>query len=55
MMRPRVPLARHDVVARTLYRDLSAYGLDAQQIVAIATALLGEVADQLAAARAKAG
>ena len=39
------------LVARTLYRDLSHGGFDAVQIVAVATALIGEVTQHLGAQR----
>ena len=32
-----------DILAKSLYRDLTAQGYDAQHIVKLATALLGEV------------
>ena len=39
------------LVARSLYQDLSRGGFDAVQIVAVATALIGEVTHHLGAKR----
>ena len=47
------PSARRgeQVLARTLYRQLAEHGLDARQIVGVATELIGEVTHHIEAER----